>query len=478
MTDLEQTLPHPLWPHQKEALKRFENKQDVFLNHDMGLGKTLTALLLLMLISKQRDTIPKTLIITTKSTLFGWLNEIKQACPPDYLKATLLLTAQGKQKQKVFDKQQEASSIIITNHDSLRSKANFDRLYAWRPEVLIVDESQKFKSRDADRTKAATKIADRATFKLLLSGTPLTNRAEDLWAQFRLFGSGKYFPENYYAFMNSYFFDENARWKNRPHYFPKWSLNPAKADAFTDAIASVMMTVKKEDALELPPIIRAPRYVKLPQTLERSYLELEAHFLTTIADSALSVDMAMTKALRLLQLCSGVAKTNDGTEHFLETEKLDALREVLDEHEGKAIIWTPWVATYVPLFNLVERMGLVPILISGDISSSKKRQELIDLFQNSPAHRVLIANPASLGVGVNLQAASLMIYYAKTYNLEHDLQSEARCHRGNSTHDKITRVDLITAGTIEETVEEALRNKKGLAAYILERREAAQRVEV
>jgi SNF2 family DNA or RNA helicase len=104
--------------------------------------------------------------------------------------------------------------------------------------------------------------------------------------------------------------------------------------------------------------------------------------------------------------------------------------------------------------------------------TDKARQEAIDSFQNDPSVRVMIANPAAGGVGVTLTAASYMIYYSRDFSLENDLQSEARCHRGGSeAHEKITRIDIVAPGTIDEVILEALERKENLATKILAIRE-------
>ena len=92
----------------------------------------------------------------------------------------------------------------------------------------------------------------------------------------------------------------------------------------------------------------------------------------------------------------------------------------------------------------------------------------MDRFRKDDSCRVMIANQGAGGAGINLVEASYSIYYSKGFSLEHDLQSEARNHRGGSEiHDKITRIDLVCPNTIDESINEALSNKQHVADRIL-----------
>ena len=464
------TTPFPLWPHQVAAIERFGLKHHAFLNHEMGLGKTVTTLCLLFLIREYLGRWPRTVLLAPVSTLFNWLREA-QTLYPELAAQMMVAFGSTKKKAQTFDDGfAEGKRVFVTNHEALIALPVIQRIKALSPEVLVVDESQRVKSRKSKRTKALFPIADKAEWKILLSGTPVTNEAEDLWSQLRILGGAKYVDLNFYVFLRHYFYDRNAAWASSPNHFSDYVLNPQKADDLRALLAGVVDTVKKADVMDLPPIVRAPRYVPLSSSIEKIYRDVERDYLAVLGDSIISTDMALTRLLRLLQICSGVVKTDEGEERFYETEKMTALQEILRDlaPKEKVIVWTPWVATYKPIVELCQRLGLKGIYCSE--KPGPKRQALIDQFNDDAAVRVLLANPASMGVGVNLQGASAMIYFAKTYNLEHDQQSEARAHRGNSTHERILRIDLVTQGTEEERVEEALMKKLSLQNFIFSRR--------
>jgi SWI/SNF-related matrix-associated actin-dependent regulator 1 of chromatin subfamily A len=108
-------------------------------------------------------------------------------------------------------------------------------------------------------------------------------------------------------------------------------------------------------------------------------------------------------------------------------------------------------------------------MITGEQTASEK-QVSIDKFQEDPEYKVIIANQASGGTGLNLTAASYMVYFSKSFSLAHDLQSEARNYRnGSQIHESITRIDLIAKDTIDELITEALNKKVEIAETILSR---------
>jgi SNF2 family DNA or RNA helicase len=132
-------------------------------------------------------------------------------------------------------------------------------------------------------------------------------------------------------------------------------------------------------------------------------------------------------------------------------------------------VWACFRENYQAIADLLNE-GKNPIeyrLLVGGMTE-KDRLKSIEDFQTDPKVRVLVANQSAGGVGVNLTAASSMIYFSRNFSLEADMQSEARNHRGGSeVHDKITRIDLVAPGTIDEVVLDALLRKENLAANIL-----------
>jgi SNF2 family DNA or RNA helicase len=186
---------------------------------------------------------------------------------------------------------------------------------------------------------------------------------------------------------------------------------------------------------------------------------------------AVVAQLAITKALRLQQITSGYAKTDDGKEYGIDDNpRLRALESLLEEitKDNKVIIWACFRFNYAQIGELCQKMGIAYRALHGDIPTAEKQSAIQD-FRSDPTVKVMIANQASAGVGVNLQEASYSIFYSRNFSLENDLQAEARNYRGGTEllHDKVTRIDLISPNTIDELIATALALKQNVSDQVL-----------
>jgi SNF2 family DNA or RNA helicase len=281
-------------------------------------------------------------------------------------------------------------------------------------------------------------------------------------------------PQNFYAFRAKYCYDRNARMP-KACYFPDWVVKPGSDNELAALCDAVSHRVTKAEALTLPPLVRQQFYVSLTPAQAKHYKSLEKDFLTYCQDESCVTTTAITKLLRLQQVCAGLLPlTSNDTLQHIGTEKLAVLRDLLSDltPHHKVIVWTHWKPTYEEIARICEELGCGFTSLTGE-TPMREREEHIKAFNEDAGVRVLIGNQGAGGIGVNLQAASYMIYYSKTYNLEHDIQSEARAHRaGSEIHQKITRIDLVTKDTIEEVIEEALCKKMKSGELIMKFRRA------
>jgi DNA excision repair protein ERCC-6 len=202
----------------------------------------------------------------------------------------------------------------------------------------------------------------------------------------------------------------------------------------------------------------------------KMYRSMEKDFVAYLNGEACIASIALTKALRLQQIACGFFMNDEGeVVRYAKNPRLDALKEVLEQicPGSKAIVWATFRGSYDDIASVCDSLKLSHVSLYGGMSD-KQRQESIDSFQTDPNVHVMIANQAAGGTGVNLTAASYSVYFSRSWNLEHDAQSEARCHRGGSeVHEKITRVDLVCPGSIDEEILNALSRKENLANNIL-----------
>ncbi len=468
----------PLWNHQVEVIRRGETARDLFLGMEQGTGKTRAAIEVMRRRFAKRGQIIRTLIISPVIVCDNWKKEFcmySKVNPNDIL----VLTDSGKRRCQRFVQavgvDMSKPKIVVTNYQGMLIKELYELLAAWSPEILVCDESQRVKNHQSKTAKKIVALADRAQQRLLLTGTPILNSPADLWMQFRVLDGGETFGKNFYSFRAAYFKDDNAAWSGKENHFPKWVPQQGAYERIQEKIRPKFFRVLKTECLDLPPIVRQEYAVEMSPEQRKMYEEMQEEFVTYVKSlesgtTAIAAQLAVTKALRLQQILSGYGTTIEGSPYRIKSNpRIDALEEILEDlaPNHKVIVWSIFKENYRMITELCEKMKLGYAQIHGDISNSKRIEEM-DRFRTDPACRIMVANQSAGGSGINLVEASYSIYYSKGFSLEHDLQSEARNHRGGSEiHDKITRIDLITKGTIDELVNEALKNKQNVANLIL-----------
>jgi SWI/SNF-related matrix-associated actin-dependent regulator 1 of chromatin subfamily A len=458
------------WSHQLAAIEACRERDEFALFFEMGTGKTLTAVNVMRgKFAKHGEVLP-TLILCPLIVVESWQREIEANAGRAVFAATQVLTGSAKNRLKQLAT--PGKKIFVTNIDVVNTKL-WTVLAARAWSMLIVDESHRFKSPSADRTKKLLAFADRVQYKLILTGSPILQSGMDIWAQLRILRRD-IFPENFYAFRNQFFFDANSGMPTHK-YFPQWKPREDAYSQLQATIAAHSMRVKKTEVLDLPPLVKMNVFVEMSAEQAKHYREMEDAFITYLGTEACVAELALTKLLRLQQLAVGILKTEDGVVRRIPTAKLDALKELLSDlcPQSKVIVWTNFIDTYEDVRAVCRELKLKSVEIVGGMKSDE-RQQSIDDFNRVDDVSVCIANQAAGGVGIGLQAASYMIYYSKTFSLEQDIQSESRNHRGGSeVHEKITRLDIVIKNSVDEEINSALRTKSALSEFLLKLRRRA-----
>ena len=239
-------------------------------------------------------------------------------------------------------------------------------------------------------------------------------------------------------------------------------------DTLTNLLDLHSYRVLKKDCLDLPEKTYTARYVTLTDEQHVMYKKLQDEAMLLFDDGEMVTAPAIiTQLLRIQQVMSGHLKTDDGEMKYFQSNRMKALEEILEEHDGKAIIWSRFRYDIQQITKrLNEKYDGAAASFFGD-TSDESRQRIIENFQN-PKHklRFFVGNPATAGYGLTLTEANLVVYYANDFNLDTRQQSEDRCHRIGQKN-KVTYVDLISEGTLDERIVESLRNKINLSAKVL-----------
>jgi SNF2 family DNA or RNA helicase len=470
----------PLWKHQADTLDWDAYMTEVALLHEMGTGKTTSAIGWLRCKYNMRKQVLPTFIVSPVATLYNWLEEFERNSPEGVHSKACVLEGTEKQKLKLLasDKQ-----IFITNPETLNPKTVGKRtihsevhkaLQARNFQALVVDEVHRFKNHKSKRLDELLFISDRAEFRMVLTGTLILNSYLDIWAPWRILDKGTTFGTNFYTFRDQYFQDANARWKGNDGYFPKFMPKPGTDHEVAAMIDRKASRVKKSECLTLPPLVEQTYSVELSAEQRRIYKSMEDELIAEVKSGVCVASNALTRVLRMLQIISGFLQIeNDDNQKFthrlLDNPRLKALSELLEEltPNHKVIVWCTFKENYASVAAVCDELGIKYTTLTGE---TKDRQGQIDLFQDDDEYRVKIANPQAGGIGVNLTAASYSIYFSRNFSLGDRLQSEARDYRGGSErHDKITHIDIVARDTMDLDVLNALLRKENFSDNVLDR---------
>lgn len=473
-----------LWDHQVQAIEKGDLLGKLALFMEPGTGKTGTTIHILRRLYNKRRAVLPTLVFCPPVVVKNWKREVMafSKIPPERV---ILLQGSGKKRLEALqaaNRRFNGNFIAVTNYESVQMEALFEAIMEWRPRVLVCDEVHQLKNPTALRTKKVCEISEGRPAKknqasippvehcFILTGTPVLNNPMDVFSPFRILDQGATFGKNFFAFRNLYFWDKNAGMPKQS-YFPNWVPKSTTNQDLGRKMAALSFQAKKSECLTLPPLVRVRVEVDLGPEQKKAYEEMLKHYVTFINQEAVTAQLAITKTLRLQQILSGFARLEDGKDiPFKKNPRLDALSDLLEKltPTSKVLVWADFKQNYEDIGTLCDGLGIRHVAITGE-QSSKEKEEAEQALQHDDSVRVLIGHPRAGGIGVNLVAASAMIYYTRSYSRENEVQSEARAHRGGSErHEKITRYDLVCPETIDEVVLNALQNKQDIATQILD----------
>jgi len=294
----------------------------------------------------------------------------------------------------------------------------------------------------------------------------VTKSPLDIYAQTEFLGPGLLGYDSFYAFQGRYAVTQKRQMG--AHAFQQ-IIGYRNLDELTDRIDRFSYRVLKKDCLDLPEKTYTARYVTLTPEQAQMYTRIQREAMVMFEDGQMTTAPAIiTQLLRLQQVMSGHLKTDDGEMKTFPTRRMDALEEILEEHDGKAIIWSRFRHDILAITDmLTKRFGKGSTAAYFGDTPDDVRNDIVRNFQR-PEHplKYFVGNPATAGYGLTLTEANLVVYYANDFNLETRIQSEDRAHRIGQKNN-VTYIDLISEGTIDERIVQALRAKIDIGAKVL-----------
>jgi SNF2 family DNA or RNA helicase len=242
-----------------------------------------------------------------------------------------------------------------------------------------------------------------------------------------------------------------------------------RLDELNEKLLTFSSRILKEDCLDLPPRIYVRREIELTDEQAKLYTQMKRLALAQLNNGELATTSSvLTQIMRLQQICCGFLQPDEGPIEPLPNNRLSGLMSAIDETQGKVIIWASYTHDIQRITSaLRDRFGPEAVATYYGATPQDERQDIIEKFQDVNSElRFFVGQPKTGGFGITLHAASTMIYFSNSYDLEIRLQSESRAHRINQTK-SVTYIDLVSPNTIDEKVLNALRQKVGLAGQVL-----------
>ena len=412
------------------------------------------------------------LIIAPKGVVKTWYEQELPAHLPNHIENKTILWQANitKSQQEKLDSILENEMllhILVMNVEALSTDkgVNFARKFLLSHNTLMaIDESTTIKNPSAKRTKNIILIGKYAKYRRIMTGSPITKNPLDLYSQCEFLDPWLLDFTSYYAFRNRYAEMKTKHIRVRSIQVVSEFKNLSE---LSETIKTFSDRVLKEDCLDLPPKTFMKRYVTLTSDQKKIYEQMKKAAMAVLNGKVTTTMTVLTQLMRLHQITCGHFTADDGTSHAVESNRLNELMNVLDETEGKAIIWANYQLSVGEIIQkIIKEYGEDSYVHYYGLTSQEERQDNISKFQNDPKCRFLVGTPQTGGYGITLTQANTVIYYSNGYDLEKRLQSEDRAHRIGQNK-KVTYIDIIAEDTVDEKIVEALRKKINIASEVM-----------
>ena len=404
-------------------------KTGVFL--DMGLGKGSITLSAIVHLKKCLEA-AKVLVIGPKLVAAQtWPAEIQKWDHTKHLKVSVVA---GTPKQRMRALQVPADIYTISRDSVVWLVEDAVSRAAWDFDMLVIDELSSFKNHASQRFRSLRKIAPLCDRVVGLTGTPAPNSLLDLWSQIYLLDQGARLGKNITAYREAYFS------KNFNGF--GYSLKPQYKDVIHDKIKDICISMTAKDYLDMPARIDSVREVHL-NSMERYKEFMRSEVLQLDDGGDITPLSAAALYSKLLQFCNGSVYDRDRNTHYVDDTKLDMLEEMVEELQGEPLL--------VFYSFQSDRERILKRIKCAEGFEGKDGVSIVDRW-NRKEIKVLLAHPASIGHGVNMQfGGHNMAWFGLPWSLELYQQSVARLDRQGQEKAVINSL-LVAKGTVEELV--------------------------
>ena len=459
------------YAHQMTALEKSWNKETYAYFMEMGTGKT-KVLIDNMSMLYDKGKVNGALIIAPKGVVGTWYtNELPTHLPNHIENVTVLwqpnITKKQQESLDTLFQEGEGLHILIMNVEAFstdKGKLFASKFMSCHNTLMAIDESTTIKNPSAKRTKNILALGKEAKYRRIMTGSPVTKNPLDLFSQCYFLDPFLLDFHSYYSFRNRYAEMKTMHAHGRSIQIVSKFRHLGE---LSESLQSFSYRVLKEDCLDLPDKIFIKRQITLTPEQRKLYDQMKKQALAILEGKVSSTKNSLTQLMRLQQITCGHFTDDTGKTQPIVNNRISELMNVLEDVEGKAIIWAHYQYDMKHIMQEIEKVyGPGSMVDYYGLTPKEVRQDHITKFQNDPKCRFFIGTPSTGGYGITLTAANTVIYYSNGYDLEKRLQSEDRAHRMGQKK-PVTYVDINAEDTVDEKIVKALRSKIDIASQVL-----------
>jgi len=437
------------YPHQIEAFNYGLQNRVLLIGDEQGLGKTKEAIDV-MVARKGQDGITGVLVICGVNNLkYNWLEEIKTHSK----EKARVIEGSTKERAAMLKKDLGKYFFHIINLEAIRKneivRAIVKLIDDGKIQAVIVDEIHKAKNGMSQQGENLRKI--NPPIKMALTGTPLMNKPHDLWNILVWLEVEK---SNFYQFRHRYCV--MGGYKN------KQVVGYKNLDELSHKLNKVMLRRKKDEVLDLPEKIYSTEYIELTERQKIIYNNIREGILQQI-NEILTLPNPLSALIRLRQ-CTISLDLLDAGKDEPKLDRVVELVEEITEAGHKVVIFSQWTKVVNKLRKKLKKFN--PAYITGEVKV-EDRKKMEDRFQEDKRCKVIIGTIGAMGTGLTLTAGSYVIFTDKDWNQVNNEQAEDRLHRIGQDY-PVNIITMIARGSIDERVEEILKEKAELFRQVVE----------
>ena len=434
-------------PHdyQKYATEFIESHPIAAVILQMGLGKTVCTLTAIEHLMYDTFEVSKVLIVAPlRVAKVTWSDEIDKW---DHLSHLTYSVAVGSEKERLSALKKKADLYMI-NRENLqwlieKSGLPFDY------DMVVLDELSSFKSWQSKRFRAFMKVRPKVQRVVGLTGTPSSNGLMDLFAEFKCLDMGERLGRFITQYRNAFFIPDRMNGQVVYSYKPR----PFAEEEIYRRIGDITISMKALDHLKMPELIENRYPVYMDDGEKQQYESMKKNLiLPYLENEAITAANAAALSGKLCQMANGAVYSDEGSVAHIHDRKLDALEDIIEAAQGPILLCYWFKHDLERITKKLDELKVEYVRISSDGSIR---------MWNEGKFQVGLIHPASAGHGLNLQAGgNHIVWFGLTWSLELLEQTNARLWRQGQRAETVVVQYLVTAGTIDERILDAISKKE------------------